>query len=224
MITRSHPFLAPVSESGTLQKFTRNIATRAALPLGVAFALVGGGGIAQAAAVPTAEESLQLRVPAHEMPLLDTATCGEVTEADETAADSLNSELSADMAGNMTGYHASCARAVVQAAQDRGMSEHAATIAVTTVIVETHLNNYTGGDRDSVGLYQQRDHYGSPEQRLDPAWATNAFFDEMDRVYPDGTWADHEIGDVCQGVQRSAYPDRYQHQAGDAETIVNHLW
>ena len=207
-----------------MQKFTRNIATRAVLPLGVAFALVGGGGIAHASGVPTAEEDLQLRVPAHEMPLLDTATCGDITEADESAAGALNGELSGDMAGHMTGYHASCARAVVEAAQERGMNEHAATIAITTVIVETHLNNSTGGDRDSVGLYQQRDHYGSPEQRLDPAWATNAFYDEMDRVYPNGSWADHAIGDVCQGVQRSAYPDRYQHQAGDAEIIVNHLW
>ena len=216
--------MAPVSESGTLQKSTRNIATGAVLPLGVAFALVGGGGIAQAAGVPTAEENLQLRLPAHEMPLLETAACGDITEADESAASALNGELSGDMAGQVTGYHASCARAVVEAAQERGMGRHAATIAITTVIVETHLNNYTGGDRDSVGLYQQRDHYGSPEQRLDPAWATNAFYDEMERVYPNGSWADHAIGDVCQGVQRSAYPDRYQHQAGDAETIVNHLW
>ena len=43
------------------------------------------------------------------------------------------------------------------------------------------------GDRDSVGLFQQRDHYGSQEDRLDPTWATNAFFDELERVHPDGS-------------------------------------
>ncbi|MFD6950404.1 hypothetical protein A6A08_06290 [Nocardiopsis sp. TSRI0078] len=32
------------------------------------------------------------------------------------------------------------------------------------------------------------------------------------------------IGDVAQGPQRSACPDRYQYQADDAEIIVDHLW
>ncbi|WP_223830377.1 hypothetical protein [Nocardiopsis quinghaiensis] len=149
---------------------------------------------------------------------------GEDTDADEAAAEALNSELNDDMAGHMTDDRVSHAREVVATAQERGMDQQGATIAVATVIVETHLYNNPGGDRDSVGLFQQRDHYGSHEQRLDPSWATAAFYDEMDRVYPGGSWADEPIGDVAQGVQRSAYPDRYQHQANDAEIIVKHLW
>lgn len=148
----------------------------------------------------------------------------EYAEADAEAADTLNSELNDDMAGNMEGHHASCARAVVEAAQDRDMDQQAASIAMATVIVETHLNNYTGGDRDSVGLYQQRDHYGSQDDRLDAGWATEAFFDELDAVYPDNSWEDESMGAVAQDVQRSAYPDRYHHQIDDAETIVDHLW
>ncbi|NYH55252.1 MULTISPECIES: hypothetical protein [Nocardiopsis] len=146
------------------------------------------------------------------------------TDTDKEIAATLNTELDDDMAGNMTDEHVDNARAMVEAAKDRDMGEDAATMAVATSIVETHLDNLDWGDRDSVGLFQQRDHYGSQEQRLDPTWATNAFFDELNRVYPDGSWDDTPLGEVAQDVQRSAYPDRYQHQVDDAEVIVDHLW
>ena len=148
----------------------------------------------------------------------------QYTEADEEAAKILNEKLNDDMAGNMTGHHASCARAVVEATQEHDMDQQAATIAMATVIVETHLNNYTGGDRDSVGLFQQRDHYGSQEERNDPVWTTKAFLDELNFVYPENSWVGESMGEVAQDVQRSAYPDRYHHQVDDAEIIVDHLW
>ncbi|MGW5879927.1 hypothetical protein ACWFMI_25595 [Nocardiopsis terrae] len=146
------------------------------------------------------------------------------TNEDKAVAATLNDELSSDMAGHMTDEYVSHAREVVEAAQERDLDERAATIAIATVIVETHMNNYPGGDRDSVGLFQQRDHYGSKEERLDPTWAANAFYDELEFVYPGGSWDDEPIGEVAQDVQRSAYPDRYGYQADDAEVIVNHLW
>ncbi|WP_304455053.1 hypothetical protein [Nocardiopsis sp. YSL2] len=144
--------------------------------------------------------------------------------ANQAAANALNDDLKSDMAGYLTDDHVSNAREVIEVAKERDLDERAATIAIATVIVETHLDNLPGGDRDSVGLFQQRDHYGSHEDRLDPSWAADAFYDEMEFVYPDESWADEPIGDVAQGVQRSAYPDRYQYQAEDAETIVDRLW
>ncbi|WP_239647932.1 hypothetical protein [Nocardiopsis ganjiahuensis] len=146
------------------------------------------------------------------------------TDDDKKAAKELNAELSDDMAGNMDGHNASCARMVVETAKDRGLDEEAAAIAMSTVIVETHLDNLPGGDRDSIGLYQQRDHYGSAEERLDPTWATNAFFDELEAVYPGKSWGGTSLGKVAQDVQRSAYPDRYGHQIEDAEIIVDYFW
>ena len=148
----------------------------------------------------------------------------QYTQDDEKAAQALNDVLKDDMAGNMDGHRASCARAVVETAQEHGLDQQAAAIAMATVIVETHLDNLTWGDRDSVGLYQQRDHYGSQQVRLDAATATGAFFDELANVYPNQSWTDQPIGKVAQDVQRSAYPDRYGHQADDAQTIVDHLW
>ncbi|WP_239647048.1 hypothetical protein [Nocardiopsis salina] len=149
---------------------------------------------------------------------------GDFSEEAEEAADDLNDDLTQDMAGNMDARTATCAKEVVEASKDRDMDQEAAAIAMSTVIVETHLNNYNGGDRDSVGLYQQRDHYGSPDDRLDAGWATDAFFDELEVVFPDDSWKDEAGGTVAQDVQRSAYPDRYHHQMDDAETIVEYLW
>lgn len=151
-------------------------------------------------------------------------TDGTFTEAAEKAADDLNDDLTQDMAGKMDARTTTCAKEVVEAAQDRDMDQDAAAIAMSTVIVETHLNNYDGGDRDSVGLFQQRDHYGSAEDRLNAGWATEAFFDELEVVFPDQSWKDEAGGTVAQDVQRSAYPDRYHDQMDDAHTIVEHLW
>ncbi|MFF0313020.1 hypothetical protein ACFYSC_36855, partial [Streptosporangium sp. NPDC004379] len=147
------------------------------------------------------------------------------TSADAALATQLNSRLQADMRGYMNAYRTSCARMVVNAVKARGLASRAAVIAVSTVIVETHLQNISVEvDHDSLGLFQQRASWGSREQRLNPTWATNAFLDKMLREYPNGSWMTAPIGEVCQNVQVSAYPDKYQKQAGDAQIIVNALW
>jgi hypothetical protein len=108
---------------------------------------------------------------------------------------------------------------------DRGLDRRAAVIAVATIIVETSVQNISEEvDHDSLGLFQQRASWGSRSQRLNPTWATNAFLDKMLRVYPNNSWKSAPIGEVCQAVQVSAYPDRYQVQAGDAQIIVNTIW
>ncbi|MGC4881073.1 hypothetical protein ACLQ26_32970, partial [Micromonospora sp. DT43] len=147
------------------------------------------------------------------------------TAADAALASRLNPQLTSDMRNNLTGYRVSCAREVVEAVRARGLTSRAAVIAVTTVIVETHLQNISEQvDHTSLGLFQQQDSWGTRDQRLDAAWATNAFLDAMEDEYPDGSWVDAPIGEVCQAVQVSAYPDRYQVQAPDAQVIVDALW
>ena len=46
----------------------------------------------------------------------------------------------------------------------------------------------------------------------------------MLQKYPRSSWMPLPIGRVCQRVQVSAYPDRYQHEVADARTIVFALW
>ncbi|MFI6820503.1 FG-GAP-like repeat-containing protein [Micromonospora sp. NPDC050187] len=147
---------------------------------------------------------------------------GGPSAADGNLASQLNQQLGGTLDGYMTAYRVSCARAVVDQVKQRGLPVRAAAIAVTTTIVETTVQNLDGGDRDSVGLYQQRESWGSFAQRTDPVWATNAFLDKMLREVPD--WETEPIGEVCQTVQVSAFPDRYQEQAGDGTIIANALW
>ncbi|MFC7546022.1 tachylectin-related carbohydrate-binding protein [Plantactinospora sp. GCM10030261] len=156
-----------------------------------------------------------------------TAACvgGGPTTQDTSLASYLNTKLSGTLDGYMTAYRVSCARKVVQAVQARGLDQRAAVIAVTTTIVESTIQNVAEEvDHDSLGLFQQRASWGSRSQRLDPTWATNAFLNKMVSIYPNNSWLSKPIGEVCQAVQVSAYPDRYQGQAADAKIIVEAIW
>ncbi|MGP4105402.1 hypothetical protein, partial [Nonomuraea sp. KM90] len=149
---------------------------------------------------------------------------GGATAADNTIAGQLNTMLTGKMRNAMNGYRVSCARAITQVVRNRNLDKRAAVIAVTTTIVETSIRNVTYGDLDSLGLFQQRASWGSAEQRLDPTYATNAFLNTMIQFYPNNSWMGGAIGNICQAVQRSAFPDRYEPEAMDAARIVDILW
>ncbi|GIH75222.1 hypothetical protein Plo01_16510 [Planobispora longispora] len=158
---------------------------------------------------------------------LPTAPCGSrgVTAEDTELAARLNARLAKKLRGYMNGYRVSCARVVVAAVRARGLPREAAVIAITTAIVETGVRNIDREvDHDSLGVFQQRATWGSAAQRLNVAWATGAFLDKMLRKYPGGSWRSAKVGDVCQRVQVSKYPERYQPQAGDGQIIVSALW
>jgi peptidoglycan DL-endopeptidase CwlO len=46
---------------------------------------------------------------------------------------------------------------------------------VMVALAESGLTNVDHGDRDSLGLFQQRANWGDAAQRMDPVWATTAF-------------------------------------------------
>ncbi|MFF2194422.1 peptidase M23 [Streptomyces sp. NPDC058157] len=147
--------------------------------------------------------------------------------ADAIMADQLNPQLHAKMAGYMDAYKVSCARMVTQAVKDRGLNQRAAAIAIATIIVESSVNNYAQAvDYTSLGLFQQQEWWGTREERLNPAHATNAFFDEVERMYPGGSWNNEAIGEVCWHVQRPREDLRglYAIEADDAVIMANALW
>jgi hypothetical protein len=152
-------------------------------------------------------------------------TKGGPSKEDTALAAKIKGKLRGSLRGHLTGSRICCARQVVNAVKARRLPKRAAVIAVTTTIVEsTILNINKEYDHDSLGLFQQRGPWGSRTQRLNPAWATNAFLNAMLRKYPKGGWKTAPIGQVCQRVQVSAFPERYQPQAADATIIVNALW
>ena len=105
---------------------------------------------------------------------------------------------------------------------ERGMPARAASIALATAFQESKLYNIDYGDRDSVGLFQQRasQGWGSVEQLMDPAYATNAFYDALERI--DG-YREMEITEAAQAVQRSAYPDAYADHEEDGRVLASAL-
>ena len=104
----------------------------------------------------------------------------------------------------------------------RGLPPRAASIAMATVYQETGIRNLDYGDRDSVGLFQQRPSqgWGSVRQLRDPYYATNAFYDALIKI--DG-WESADITEVAQRVQRSAYPDAYRDHEQDARVLASTL-
>jgi hypothetical protein len=104
----------------------------------------------------------------------------------------------------------------------RGLAPRAASIALATVYQETGIRNLDYGDRDSVGLFQQRPSqgWGTAKQIKDPYYATNAFYDALIKI--DG-WESADITEVAQRVQRSAYPEAYRDHEEDARVLASTL-
>jgi hypothetical protein len=105
---------------------------------------------------------------------------------------------------------------------ERGMPARAASIALATAYQESKLYNIDYGDRDSVGLFQQRPSqgWGSVEQLMDPVYSTHAFYDALQKV--DG-YDSMEITVAAQEVQRSAYPDAYADHERDGRALASAL-
>jgi hypothetical protein len=173
---------------------------------------------------------LDSAVPAAAAAAIRSIPCqpGGVSAADEAIADRLRPSMNGRRLGrSLSGYGVSCARAIVDTVRDRGLEQRAAVIAVTTAITESTLHNYVVAvDHDSLGLFQQRPSigWGLPDQLVDPRYATRAFLNAMVRKFPGGAWRSGDIGQICQRVQVSAFPDAYAPEAHDAQLIVTRLW
>ncbi len=104
----------------------------------------------------------------------------------------------------------------------RGLPARAATIAITTAYQESKIRNLRFGDRDSVGLFQQRPSqgWGTTEQILDPVFATNRFYDELVKFKGYET---ADITTIAQKVQRSAYPEAYREHESQGRALASTL-
>jgi len=104
----------------------------------------------------------------------------------------------------------------------RGLPARAATIALATAYQESKLYNVESGDRDSLGLFQQRPSqgWGTAEQVLNPSYAANAFYDALVEI--DG-YETMRVTEAAQEVQRSGYPEAYAAHEGDARILASAL-
>ena len=104
----------------------------------------------------------------------------------------------------------------------RGMPERAVVIALATALQESKLENLDDGDRDSVGLFQQRPSqgWGSVEEIKDPRYAADKFYTSLKRVKG---YQKMRVTDAAQRVQRSAYPNAYEKWADESAVLARAL-
>ncbi|WP_420814686.1 hypothetical protein [Kineococcus siccus] len=123
---------------------------------------------------------------------------------------------------SLTPEQAANSATIVGAAVRRGLPARAATIAIATAIQESGLRNLDYGDRDSLGLFQQRPSqgWGTEAQVQDPVYATNAFYDGLVEV--DG-YRDMAVTDAAQAVQRSGFPLAYGDHEQEGRLVASAL-
>ncbi|WP_416901325.1 M23 family metallopeptidase [Micromonospora echinospora] len=111
------------------------------------------------------------------------------------------------------------AEAIVTTGARLGVPVRGWVIAVATAMQESSLRNLPGGDRDSVGLFQQRPSqgWGTPAQLQDPVYAAGRFYTELLTI---SGWQTMPLTDAAQAVQISAYPDAYARWEGPATVLV----
>ncbi|MFG2717502.1 hypothetical protein ACGFW5_04210 [Streptomyces sp. NPDC048416] len=101
----------------------------------------------------------------------------------------------------------------------RGMPERAVTIALATALQESGLRNLDHGDRDSLGLFQQRPSmgWGTAEQIMDPVYAAGKFYEHLAEV---PGYARLPLTVAAQEVQHSGFPQAYAKHEPDAAVLM----
>jgi hypothetical protein len=109
----------------------------------------------------------------------------------------------------LTPEQAASAATIADVGRARGLPERAVVIALATAQQESRLRNLDHGDRDSLGLFQQRPSqgWGSEAEVQDPAYAAGIFYDRLVQV---PGWESGRLTEVAQAVQRSGFPEAYQ--------------
>lgn len=107
---------------------------------------------------------------------------------------------------------AGIAATIAGVAHQRALPAHAVVVAYAAAIQESKLHNLAYGDRDSVGVFQQRpsEGWGPPRKLKDPVYATTRFFQALVAV---PGYLHKPVYQAAQAVQRSADGYAYlQHQ------------
>lgn len=126
---------------------------------------------------------------------------------------------SADGTYRLTPEQAANAATISAVGTRRGMPERAVTIALATALQESALRNIGHGDRDSLGLFQQRPSqgWGTAEQIMDPVYAAGKFYQHLAEV---PGYSRLPLTVAAQRVQRSGFPQAYAKHEPDAALLA----
>jgi hypothetical protein len=111
------------------------------------------------------------------------------------------------------------AATIAAVASSRKLPERALVIAYATALQESHIRNLAGGDRDSVGLFQQRPSqgWGDKARLKDPVYASQRFFAALVKVKG---YEERPVHVAAQRVQRSADGSAYAQHVPMAEALA----
>jgi len=121
------------------------------------------------------------------------------------------------------------AATIAQVGKETGAGDEGVVIALMTALQESTLRNLNYGDRDSLGLFQQRAGWGTEQQRRTPEYAARAFFggpNGPNKTSPAGLldkpgWKTMRPGEAAQAVQVSAFPSAYDTWEPVARAIID---
>ena len=104
---------------------------------------------------------------------------------------------------------AGIAATIASVAARHRLPRQAVTIALAAALQESKLHNLDYGDRDSVGIFQQRpsEGWGSATELQDPIYATTKFYAALLKVHG---YARMPVDQAAQAVQHSADGSAYQ--------------
>lgn len=124
----------------------------------------------------------------------------------------------------ITSAQYSNAATIVHTALAKRMGVRSAVIAVATAMQESRLQNLSYGTGDSLGLFQQQWDmgWGTPQQIMNPAYASGKFLDALHAYQAsDPAWASQPLYQSAQGVQRSGFPFAYAQWETQAAHITS---
>jgi len=149
------------------------------------------------------------------------ATCGAVGTVSGTAVSVQEGNLPAKV-GPYSGDQVKNAAAIISIGKQRGLTRHAQQTALMAAMTESTLNNLSGGDRDSAGLFQMRPSmgWGSLAQVTNITYAINLFYERLVKV---PGWDTKTPGEAAQAVEGSAFPDAYATKSAYAVEMMNAL-
>jgi endonuclease/exonuclease/phosphatase family metal-dependent hydrolase len=147
-----------------------------------------------------------------------------VTDASSAVqSNSARADLNVDQLAN--------ADVIVHVAYEIGAGRRGAIVALMAALQESGLRNLGHGDRDSLGMFQQRAGWGTAAQRQDREYAARAFFGGP--AGPNGgrppglldtpDWQTKDPGAAAQAVQVSAFPDAYRRWQPVAVALIARL-
>lgn len=119
------------------------------------------------------------------------------------------------------------ARLIIGIGRGGDFDDRAIRIALMTALQESSLRNLDAGDRDSIGLFQQRPSqgWGEPDRLNDPIYATKSFYGINPEIENPGLeqiddWHTMSPTEAAQAVQRSGLPDAYEQWESLADDLI----